>query len=102
MATQNNAVRQQAIISARPPAIASDSSIEGALGLTTTNMTIPRFDKNQRVWFVGGVGTIRYCRVESGTWTYGVEMEMGPEPDMGRIGSETTILLHEADIHEVM
>jgi predicted fused transcriptional regulator/phosphomethylpyrimidine kinase len=29
-------------------------------------------------------------------------MELGPEPDMGRVGSETMILLLEADIHEVM
>jgi len=53
------------------------------------------------VCFVGGVGKIRSCRPESGTWTYVVEMELGPEPDMGRVGSETMILL-EADIHEVM
>jgi len=37
---------------------------------------------------------------ESGTWTYVVEMELGPEPDMGRVGSETMIY-SEADIHEV-
>lgn len=63
---------------------------------------IPRFGKKQRVKFVGGIGTIRSWRPESGTWTYAVEMELGPEPDMGRIGSETTIILHEADIHEVL
>jgi len=33
------------------------------------------------------------ARPESGTWTYVVEMELGPEPDMGRVGSETMILL---------
>ncbi len=98
MATQDNAIRQQALVSDRPSA----SDTEGALGLTIANMMIPRFRKNQRVCFVGGVGTIRYCRSEVSTWTYAVEMEMGPEPDMGRIGSETTILLHEADIHEVI
>jgi len=33
--------------------------------------------------------------------TYVVEMELGPEPDMGRVGSETMIPILEADIHEV-
>ena len=99
MATQDNAVRHQELVSDRH----KTSDREGALGLEIANMMIiPRFRKNQRVCFVGGVGTIRSCRSEAGTWTYAVEMEMGPEPDMGRIGSETTILLHEADIHEVM
>lgn len=102
MATQANAVRQQAIYD-RPSIIASDRGLKEVLWLTTTNaMMIPRFGKGQRVCFVGGVGTIRSCRSESGTWAYAVEMELGPEPDMGRVGSETTILLHEADIHEIM
>jgi hypothetical protein len=54
------------------------------------------------VHFVGGIGTIKNYRPDSTTWTYAVEMEMGPEPEMGRVGLETTILLHEADIQEVM
>lgn len=64
--------------------------------------TQPRFRTNQIVHFVGGVGTIKNYRPDSTTWTYAVEMEMGPEPEMGRVGLETTILLHEADIQEVM
>jgi hypothetical protein len=32
---------------------------------------------------------------------YRVEMELGPEPEMGRIGSETTVLLYESDIDEM-
>lgn len=64
--------------------------------------TIPRFSKNQMVCFVGGAGKILYCRPESGTWTYAVEMELNPEPDISRVGSETTLLLHEAEIHSVM
>lgn len=70
--------------------------------MTTKVMTIPRFSKNQLVCFVGGVGTILGYQSDSGTWAYAVEMEMGPEPPMGRVGSETRILLHEADIQEVM
>jgi len=50
------------------------------------------------VRFLGGVGKIKSFRPESNTWTYAVEMEMGAEPDFGRIGAETTILLHEDDI----
>ena len=103
IATQHTTVRQQTIDSDQPSVIATDRDLKGALWLTTTNvMTIPRFCKDQRVCFVGGVGTIRSSQPESGTWTYAVEMELGSEPDMGRIGSETTILLHEADIHKVM
>ncbi len=101
MATQNNAVRQQAIVSHRW--VSASDSIKGTSGLTATNViTIPRFGKAQRVSFVGGVGVTLYFWPDSGTWTYAVQMEMGPEPEMGRIGSETTILLNEADIHEVM
>lgn len=102
IATQDNAVRQQAMVSDRPSTIASDRSLKGALWVTTTKVAnMPKFSKQQRVCFVGGVGTIKNCRPESGTWTYVVEMELGPEPDMGRVGSETRLLLHEADIHPV-
>lgn len=89
-------------ISDQPKAVPSHRELNRALWLTTAiAMTPPMFSKNQMVCFVGGVGTIRSCRPESGTWTYVVEMELGPEPDMGRVGSETMILLLEADIHEV-
>jgi len=50
------------------------------------------------VRFIGGVGKIKSFRSESNTWAYAVEMEMGAEPDFGRIGVQTTILLHEGDI----
>lgn len=50
------------------------------------------------VCFVGGVGIIKSYRPESNKWTYVVEMEMGPKPDCGRLGSETTIILYEDDI----
>jgi len=79
-------------ISDQAKAIPSHRDINWALWLTTAiAMTPPRFSKIK--WCaVGGVGTIR-LPPESGTWTYVVEMELGPEPDMGRVGSETMILL---------
>lgn len=58
----------------------------------------PRFQKNQTVEFVGGIGKIKNYHSESGSWIYFVEMAMGPEPDFGRIGYETMILLAEPDI----
>lgn len=64
--------------------------------------TQPRFQTNQMVNFVGGIGKIKNYRPDSGTWTYAVEMEMGLEPEMGRVGFETTILLDEGDIQEVI
>lgn len=62
----------------------------------------PKFSQEQMVCFRGGTGKIRSCYLESGTWAYAVEMALGPEPDAGRVGSETTILLYEADIQAVM
>lgn len=75
--------------------------------MNTTNKTIrsrtqPKFRTNQMVYFVGGIGMIKNYRPDSGTWTYAVEMEMMSEPEMGRVGFETTILLYEADIQEVI
>lgn len=103
IATQNNAVRQQEIISDCPLSITNNKSLTEALWLTTAKVTtLPKFSKKQRVYFVGGVGMIKNCQPESGTWTYAVEMELGPEPEMGRVGSETTILLDEADILKVV
>lgn len=62
-------------------------------------MTLPRFIANQTVHFKGGIGTIKSFRPNSNnTWIYAVEMEMGPEPNFGRVGFETTILLHETEI----
>lgn len=98
--TQDNAVRQQVIFP--HSSIASARDFKVALWLTNTKvMTMPKFSKKQKVGFVGGTGTIKNCLPESGTWTYAVEMELGPEPEMGRVGSETTVLFHETDIHQV-
>ncbi|MBD1851343.1 hypothetical protein [Leptolyngbya sp. FACHB-711] len=58
----------------------------------------PRFNCEQTVRFIGGKGKVKSYRPASGSWQYLVEMEMGPEPDMGRIGYETTIMLLESDL----
>ncbi|ARV59615.1 hypothetical protein BZZ01_14125 [Nostocales cyanobacterium HT-58-2] len=64
--------------------------------------TSPRFNKNQFVSFIGGMGKILNCQLDSGMWAYAVEMEMGPPPKVGRVGPETTILLYEAEIQGLM
>lgn len=97
--TRNNAVKEQTK-SYQPTAIASDSRFAASTPYVK-RLTKPKFSRDQVVCFVGGVGTIRSCQPNSGTWTYVVEMELGPEPDMGRVGNETKILLLEPDIREV-
>lgn len=64
--------------------------------------SLPKFRQEQIVCFQGGTGTIRSCYLESGIWAYTIEIPLGAEPDTGRVGSETTILLHEVDIQAVM
>jgi hypothetical protein len=66
--------------------------------MNTIKLAIPKFFKGQEVKFIGGVGTILDCHPNSGSWSYIVEMQMGQEPEMGRIGCETTILLFETDM----
>lgn len=56
------------------------------------------FHKGQTIRFVGGTGIICDYQFQSGTWNYLVEMEMEPEPEVGRIGYETMIWLSEVDI----
>lgn len=58
----------------------------------------PKFKQNQQVSFLGGTGKIKTYLPDAGCWAYEIEMELGPEPDMGRVGPETTIVLYEADI----
>ncbi|MBD2102735.1 hypothetical protein H6F94_17920 [Leptolyngbya sp. FACHB-261] len=62
----------------------------------------PKFRQAQTVCFLGGSGTVRACQPESGSWSYLVEMDLGPEPEIGRIGDETTVLLQEVDIEGVL
>jgi hypothetical protein len=66
--------------------------------VATAKKLAPQFRQGQQVRFIGGAGTIKSLRPDAGSWTYQVEMEMGPEPEMGRIGYETTIVLAEADM----
>ncbi|MEP0913266.1 hypothetical protein NDI45_20350 [Leptolyngbya sp. GB1-A1] len=66
--------------------------------MSATIAMVPRFRKGQTVSFIGGSGTIKSYYLEAGNWFYLVEMEMGPEPAMGRIGAETTVLLSQSDL----
>lgn len=61
-------------------------------------MMIPSFRNAQRVRFVGGEGIVRSYKPEAGTWTYFIEMALGVEPEFGRIGAETMVVLAEADL----
>jgi hypothetical protein len=58
-----------------------------------------KFQPGQRVTFAGGEGIVRRFKCEAGKWTYFVEMPLGLEPDFGRIGSETMVLLNEKELH---
>ncbi|MBW4620107.1 MAG: hypothetical protein KME17_12220 [Cyanosarcina radialis HA8281-LM2] len=64
-----------------------------------TNSPLPQFRPQETVSFIGGTGVVKDYRANSGSWTYLIEMEMGPRPQMGRVGYETTIWLAEADLH---
>ncbi|MDZ8028071.1 MAG: hypothetical protein RMX97_25745 [Nostoc sp. DedQUE11] len=61
-----------------------------------------KFCNGQIVSFMGGEGVIKNFRFESGSWEYLVEMPMGPEPEMGRVGYETMIWLSEVDIYSLV
>ncbi|MBD2060316.1 hypothetical protein H6F88_30700 [Oculatella sp. FACHB-28] len=66
--------------------------------MAVTIATAPQFRKEQKVSFIGGTGTIKSYQPEAEGWSYLVEMEMEQEPEMGRIGYETTILLTQVDM----
>ncbi len=68
--------------------------------MPTAGVSSPKFCKNQSVCFVGGDGIVRRCSRESGIWIYLVEMPLGLDPDFGRVGDETMVLLSEADLWE--
>jgi len=61
----------------------------------------PSFCPAQHVSFLGGEGSVTGFKYEAETWFYVIEMTLGPEPDFGRVGGETAILLSEADLHAV-
>lgn len=68
----------------------------------TAQATAPGFRLNQQVCFSGGIGIIKNYQSEAQTWAYVIEMELGPEPEIGRLGAETMILLNEAEIHSAV
>jgi hypothetical protein len=61
-------------------------------------MDKPRFYQGQRVCFVGGEGLIKDYQPEAGTWAYQVKMTTGQEPNFGRLGHETTVVLAETEL----
>jgi hypothetical protein len=69
--------------------------------MTATLIEMPGFYLDQRVSFIGGEGIVRRYKSEAKTWTYFVEMALGTEPDFGRIGAETMIVLTEADLYAI-
>jgi hypothetical protein len=66
--------------------------------MTAICMKLPKFHRMQWVSFVGGEGFVQSYTFESGSWTYLIEMTLGPEPNFGRVGAETTVVLNEADL----
>jgi hypothetical protein len=66
--------------------------------MTAICMRAPKFHHMQWVSFTGGEGAVRSYKFEFGGWTYLIEMELEEEPDFGRIGAETMVLLNEADL----
>jgi hypothetical protein len=67
-----------------------------------SNESNRRFNKKETVCFVGGKGKIISYKPVSNSWTYAVQMDMGPEPAFGRIGFETTIILDETELQSVV
>lgn len=66
--------------------------------MTAICMRVPKYSHKQRVRFVGGEGIVRSYKAEFGSWTYLIEMALGPEPCFGRVGAETMVLLKEVDL----
>ncbi len=63
--------------------------------------TPPKFRQAQEVNFLGGNGTIIFCQPDAGNWLYGVEMPVTIEPELGRVGYETVILVPEFELYPV-
>lgn len=66
--------------------------------MTAVCQTAPKFRHTQWVSFVGGEGAVQSYTPDAGSWTYVVEMTLGPDPTFGRIGAETTVIINEADL----
>lgn len=65
------------------------------------SIELPSFYRAQHVSFLGGEGSVKSFNYEAEAWIYIVEMSLGPEPDFGRVGGETTIVLSETDLYAV-
>ena len=63
--------------------------------------TQPKFHCHQIVHFFGGSGKIKRIQQQAICWTYHVEMSLGVEPDFGRVGAETTVVIEEQDLRPV-
>jgi hypothetical protein len=66
--------------------------------MTPTIDKIHTFKLAQRVKFSGGEGIVRHVKFEAQHWTYLVEMQLGREPEFGRVGAETMVLLSETEL----
>ncbi|MBD2037680.1 hypothetical protein H6F76_22235 [Leptolyngbya sp. FACHB-321] len=66
--------------------------------MAAIRVTGPKFRQTQWVSFIGGEGAVRSYTPGAGSWTYLIEMTLGPEPNFGRVGAETTVMLNEADL----
>lgn len=62
------------------------------------SIKVHSFDRDQRVQFSGGEGIVKNFKFEAENWTYLVEMPLGVEPNFGRIGAETMVLLSEKEL----
>ncbi len=59
---------------------------------------VPKFNKGQKVEFIGGVSIIKNYRPESNHWVYLVAMPVKKDLKIDRIGYETMIWLPETDV----
>ncbi|MBW4520104.1 MAG: hypothetical protein KME16_10445 [Scytolyngbya sp. HA4215-MV1] len=66
--------------------------------MISTLIKAPSFHPAQQVSFVGGEGIVQSYRPEAGSWIYLIKMSLGQEPDFGRVGAETMVVLLEADL----
>jgi hypothetical protein len=74
------------------------SATHRELLMISDSMQVPNFRPTQQVTFVGGEGVVQNFKFESGTWSYLIEMALGVEPEFGRVGAETMVVLNEGDL----
>ncbi len=61
-------------------------------------LKIHSFNYGQSVKFTGGEGIVKSFKFDNRAWTYLIEMPMGAEPNFGRMGAETMVLIKEAEL----